>query len=208
MAGYYEQFLDWIKPLTKADISKKTVLEFGCGNGSLMCHLVRWNPRFVKGVDLGDSVISCRKNMELTLFENFEIDQTDLVCFRSNGYDFVYCIGVLHHLKNPFRGFESVIKNTKPGGKFHCWVYAKEGNELVRLLVEPIRMIASKLPWWFNKYIIVIPLAFAYFLYANLIVGFKLSKLPLYDYSKWITERDFDFFRHVVFDQLVTPQTT
>jgi hypothetical protein len=31
--------------------------------------------------------------------------------------------------------------------------------------------------------------------------------MPLYSYSSWISKRDFLFFRHVAFDQLVTPQT-
>ena len=31
--------------------------------------------------------------------------------------------------------------------------------------------------------------------------------LPLRDYSLWIARREFAFFRHVAFDQLVTPQT-
>ena len=31
--------------------------------------------------------------------------------------------------------------------------------------------------------------------------------MPLYDYSLWIAEREFAFFRHVAFDQLVTPRT-
>jgi hypothetical protein len=34
-----------------------------------------------------------------------------------------------------------------------------------------------------------------------------LEKLSLYDYSLWIAKREFAFFRHVAFDQLVTPQT-
>jgi hypothetical protein len=31
--------------------------------------------------------------------------------------------------------------------------------------------------------------------------------MPLYAYSQWICKRNFMFFRHVAFDQLVTPQT-
>jgi hypothetical protein len=31
--------------------------------------------------------------------------------------------------------------------------------------------------------------------------------LPLYEYSLWIAQREFAFFRHVAFDQLVTPRT-
>jgi 2-polyprenyl-3-methyl-5-hydroxy-6-metoxy-1,4-benzoquinol methylase len=50
-------------------------------------------------------------------------------------FDFIECSGVLHHLKNPEAGFRAVVANVRPGGHLHCWVYAKEGNGLVILLV-------------------------------------------------------------------------
>jgi len=203
-----EQFEDWFLPLNKKDIKGKNVLELGCGNASLLVHLADWNPTSLIGIDLGDSIITANRNMQQTGFPNYKIIKDDLVNYRAEEKaDIVYSIGVLHHLKDPFSGFQSVIENTKPGGNFHCWVYAKEGNLIIRLFVDPIRIIASKLPWWLNKYFIATPLAALYFLYAHLIVSLKLSFLPLFEYSKWITKRNFMFFRHVAFDQLVTPQT-
>jgi hypothetical protein len=51
----------------------------------------------------------------------------------------------------------------------------------------------------------------SHFFYAKLLRCFRharwLRKLPLFEYSQWIAEREFAFFRHVAFDQLVTPQT-
>jgi SAM-dependent methyltransferase len=124
----------------------------------------------------------------------------------------VYCIGVLHHLKEPYRGFESVIRNTQPGGRFHCWVYAYEGNAVVRLIVEPIRKVASHLPWWFTKYLLATPLVVPFYLYAKLLRALPrwslLRTLPLYDYAVYMASREYAFFRHMAFDQLVTPQTT
>ncbi|MGP8215154.1 MAG: class I SAM-dependent methyltransferase [Bacteroidia bacterium] len=204
-----DQFEDWLAPITKADVEGKTVLELGCGNGSIMCHLPAWQPSSIDGVDLGDSVLSCEKNMKQTGYVNFKIIQHDLVTFSSSGYDLVYCIGVLHHLKKPVEGFESVIRNTKPGGRFHCWVYAKEGNAVIIYVVDPIRKVVSKMPWWFTKYCVATPLVIPYCIYANIISKWKVfSRFPLYEYSRWIAKRGFLFFRHVAFDQLVTPQTT
>jgi hypothetical protein len=124
----------------------------------------------------------------------------------------VYSIGVLHHLQDPHAGFESVVRNTRPGGRFHCWVYAREGNGVVLLIVEPMRRIASRLPWWFTKYLVATPAVVPYFFYAKILAALPrwgwLRALPLYEYSLWIGRREFGFFRHVAFDQLVTPQTT
>ena len=208
-----EQYADWMAPLTEADIRGRDVLELGCGNGSLLLHTAGWQPRQLVGVDLGSSVDTARANLERAGFTNVKVEQGDLTRFESTGYDLVYCIGVLHHLQHPEVGFAAVLRNVRPGGRFHCWVYAREGNGLVVALVEPIRKIASRLPWWFTKYLIATPLAVPFYLYAKVLrmfVGDRTNALkgaPLRDYCLWIAPREFSFFRHVAFDQLVTPQT-
>lgn len=207
----FDQFADWIAPLEKIDIAGRSVLELGCGNAGLMVHMAEWEPSKLTGVDLGDAVETGKTNMSLLAYENWEIIKGDLTLFNSGGYDIVYCIGVLHHLKDPKKGLDAVIRNTKKGGQFHCWVYAREGNAVIIYLVDPIRKIASKMPWWVIKYFIATPLCFPYYLYAKLLNQFKnfesLKRLPLHAYSLWIAKREFAFFRHVAFDQLVTPQT-
>lgn len=202
------QFEDWMAPLARADLEGREVLELGCGNGSLLVHACTWSPARIVGVDLGDSVRTARANV--AQFACATIEQADLVEYRSAGFDVVYCIGVLHHLKQPHAGFASVLRNTRPGGRFHCWVYAREGNALVRLVVEPLRRVTSRLPWWFTKHLVATPLVAPYFVYAKLLrtLGERAPRwLPLRDYSLWIAQRGFAFFRHVAFDQLVTPQT-
>jgi SAM-dependent methyltransferase len=206
-----DQFEDWMLPLVKSDIENKTVLELGCGNAGLMVHLSGWNPSYLTGIDLGDSVSAGIKNMSGLDFKNWQIIKADLVGYRGSGFDLVYCIGVLHHLKDPRAGFNAVLANTKPEGRFHCWVYAREGNSLIVYLVDPLRKIVSRLPWWFTKYAVASPLAALYYVYAKFLSRFRnvkiFHKLPLFDYSLWIAKREYAFFRHVAFDQLVTPQT-
>lgn len=206
-----EQAEDWFAPLTPADFAGKMVLELGCGNGSLLLHVAEWGPQSLEGIDLGDSVLSAELNVERSGWNNCKIIRADLTSFARGGYDIVYCIGVLHHLLEPEKGFASVVRNTREGGRFHCWVYAKEGNLPVRLLVEPIRRIASRLPWWLTKYGIALPLAVPFYWFAKTVAFLRfapmIERLPLFRYCLWISRRDFSFFRHVAFDQLITPQT-
>jgi SAM-dependent methyltransferase len=207
-----EQFEDWFAPLTRDDVVGKAVLELGCGGGSQLTHMVSWQPRELIGVDLGSSVVSAEKNMAAVGASGFRIVRHDLVTYTGEApVDLVYCIGVLHHLKDPDAGFDAVLRNVKPGGRFHCWVYAYEGNAVIRRIVDPIRRLASRVPWWLTKYGVATPLVVPYYLYAKTLAALRwpiLQRLPLYDYSLWIAPRDFAFFRHVAFDQLVTPQTT
>lgn len=207
----HEQVEDWLAPLVAADLKDRKVLELGCGNGSLLVHVAACEPRRLVGVDLGASVRTARENLEATRFQHGEIIQGDLTEFASDGFDVVYCIGVLHHLQRPEKGFAAVLRNTRPGGRFHCWVYAQEGNALVIAIVEPLRRLASRLPWWLTKHLLAPVLVAPYFIYAKLLATFShlplCQRFPLYEYSCWIARRGFAFFRHVAFDQLVTPQT-
>jgi SAM-dependent methyltransferase len=207
-----DQVEDWFAPLGPEDFRGKAVLELGCGSASLLVHLFDYDPVALVGVDLGASVLSAKCNMETAARgrTNWQIFQDDLCAFVSDGFLVCYCIGVLQHLKNPHAGFLSVLRNTLPGGRFHCWVYGYEGNLVVRTLVEPLRRICSRLPWWFTKYAVATPLAALYFLYAKALRRLPESlavRAPLGTYSLWIARRGFPFFRHVAFDQLVTPQT-
>jgi SAM-dependent methyltransferase len=194
-----EQVEDWLAPLARSDIEGKRVLELGCGNGSLLVHIAKWSPGFLEGVDLGDSVRSASVNMAQTEFQRWRVTRADMTKFQGDGHDVVLCIGVLHHLESPKDGFAAVLRNVRKGGRFHCWVYAKEGNGFVMRVVDPIRKVASRLPWWVTKYFLATPLVSLYFVYAKL-VRFLGNGL-------WISKRDFRFFQHVAFDQLVTPRT-
>ena len=206
------QVEEWLAPATEKVIRGKRVLELGCGNGSLMLHVAGWNPAFLEGVDLGASVVAAEQNMRDSGFSAYKITQADLTTFSSSGADFVYSIGVLHHLQNPAEGFNSVLANVKPGGHFHCWVYAREGNNIIVWIVDPLRKLTSRLPWWVTKYLVATPLALPFYIYAKTLRLLRhtrwVRKLPLYNYSLWIGQREYAFFRHVAFDQLVTPHTT
>ena len=210
-----EQFLDWFLPLEPNELQGKAVLELGFGNGSLLYHMATFEPSRLAGVELGDTLDTAHHNLSHLPPGMLELRQGDLTQIDMGQFDLVYCIGVLHHLKIPEAGFQAVLRHTRPGGRFHCWVYAHEGNAVVRNLVEPLRKIASRLPWWFTKYLVALPLVIPYFLYAKLLKALfpkgasdgLSGKIPLFHYSQWIAKRDFAFFHHVAFDQLVSPQT-
>ena len=207
----FEQFEDWLAPITREDIEGKSVLELGCGNGSLLMHLVRWLPSRMVGVELGASAEVADKNLRNTGYRTYTIVRADLTTFTSDGFDVVYCIGVLHHLADAAKGFDSVLANVRPSGRFHCWVYAREGNAFIVHTVEHLRKITSRLPWMITKYVVATPLAALYFVYAKFLQCMRrfafARKAPLFDYSLWIAQRPFSFFHHVAFDQLVTPRT-
>lgn len=208
-----EQFLDWIAPWDEAAVRGRSVLELGCGSGALLVHFAALGPSRLVGVDLGASVERARGLLGPRA-EVVQADLTDAAALRARigRFERVYSIGVLHHLREPERGVASLLAMTLPGGRFHGWVYAHEGNAVVRWLVEPVRAVASRLPWRVTKYGVALPLAVPFFLWSKSCAavastGARLP-LPLWDYLLWIARRGFRFHHHVAFDQLVTPQTS
>ncbi len=208
-----EQFLQFMAPLTPDDFRGRQVLELGFGNGSLLYHVAHCAPAKVVGIDLGDTIEQTRRNLAGVPVEP-ELHRGDLTTADLGRFEVVYCVGVIHHLQKPAAGFASVIRHTKSGGRFHCWVYAHEGNGVIRFVVDPVRRIASRLPWWVTKYVIALPLVTPYFLYAKLLRAFGLDRadspvrwLPLFEYTRWVAGEGFRFFHHVAFDQLVAPCT-
>jgi SAM-dependent methyltransferase len=212
----WQQFLDWFEPLQPDELLGKSVIELGFGNGSLLYHVARCGPSRLCGVELGDTHARTRRNLSQVPEGVLDLHQGDLTRVELGRFDVAYCIGVLHHLEDPRAGFEAVLRHTRPGGRFHCWVYAREGNGLIVGVVDPLRRITSRLPWWFTKYLVALPLVVPYFVAAKALRSVVrawpgarrwLGFLPLFDYSLWIAERPFWFFHHVAFDQLVTPRT-
>jgi len=204
------QFEDWFDPVRPSTLAGKSILELGFGNGSLLYHVGECRPSRLVGVELGDTVATTRHNLAHLPAGMLELQQGDLTQVALGEFDLVYCIGVLHHLARPQAGFDAVLRHVRPGGQFHCWVYAQEGNEVVIRLVDPIRRVASRLPWWVTKYGVALPLSVPYFAYAKSLryaPQAVAERMPLGKYSRWIAEREFGFFHHVAFDQLVTPET-
>lgn len=214
-----DQFDEWFRPLDPTSFAGRDVLELGFGNGSLLYHMVQCRPGRLAGVELGDTLEQTRALLEDVAGDvDLELHRGDLTRVDVGPFDLVYCIGVLHHLDDPSAGFDAVLRHTAPGESFHCWVYAREGNLVIRAVVEPIRRVACRLPWWITKYALALPLVAPYFVYAKTVskvadrskngfLGRLAASLPLYEYSRWIAKRSFGFFHHVAFDQLVTPRT-
>lgn len=208
-----EQFRDWMAPVEPESLRGAEVLELGFGNGSLLYHVAAAGPRRLAGVELGDTFEQTRRNLAHLPAGVLELHRGDLTRVDLGTFDLVYCIGVLHHMAEPRAGFEAVLRHTRPGGRFHCWVYAHEGNAAVRWLVDPLRRLTARLPWWLTKYGVALPLALPFFAYARTVAALGRSgrrwaeRLPLAGYCRWIAPRELRFFHHVAFDQLVARRT-
>jgi SAM-dependent methyltransferase len=164
-------------------------------------------------LDLSAAVETAR--VHLAEFDNVHVVQGDLLRlpFRTaaegGGFDFVYSIGVLHHLPDPYEGFRALVRHVRPGGTIAVWVYGYENNGFVRHVVEPLRRGTTKIPPAILR-TAALPLAAAFHgvakgIYRPLSDTGVGRSLPLNQYLSSVADFSFRQNYGIVFDQLSAP---
>jgi SAM-dependent methyltransferase len=65
---------------------------------------------------------------------------------QDRNFDYVFSIGVLHHIPDPAPVVRAAFGALRPGGKMLIWLYGREGNEGYLWWVLPLRQITRRLP--------------------------------------------------------------
>lgn len=211
---YEGQFLDWIHPLRPEFFREKVVLDAGCGIGRHAYHAARYGAREVIGIDLSEAVETAYRNFGR--LPNAHVVQADVYRppFRrgpaGGPFDFVYSIGVLHHLPDPRAGFESLLRYVRPGGSIFAWVYGQENNGVVHHFIDPLRRnLTTRLPHGIVKAIswplAVVLQGLAKGIYRPLRPTALFEHLPSGAYLCSLSEFSFRQNYSIVFDHLVAP---
>lgn len=196
----------WFRPKQLDDLAGLTVFDAGCGMGRHATIAARHGVRRLVGIDLGNAVDAAFRNTRH--LESVCIVQGDIYHppLRNSAFDAGYSLGVLHHLPEPKRGFAALAEKVRTGGWFQVWVYGREGNGLLLLVLNPVRRITSKMPLPLLKAVsavIAVPVAIAAKT-AYRIPGVG-PRLPYASYMRWLASGSFGKIHAIVFDQLLAP---
>ena len=144
-------FLNYIYPVKPQFFEGKIGLDAGCGFGRHLFYAAEFGAEMI-GVDLSEAVEAAYRNTKH--LPNVHIIQADIynLSFRDNSFDFIYSIGVLHHLPDPKEGFKSLLPLLKSGGAIFIWVYSTARPGL-NYLIELIRKVTTKIPYKPLKYL-------------------------------------------------------
>lgn len=211
---YEAQFLDWIHPIQPDFFRDKVVLDAGCGNARHAYQAARYGSREVVAMDLSDAVETAYANVGK--MPNAHVVQGD-ICHppftrgeAGGPFDFIYSIGVLHHLADPEAGFQSLVRFVRPGGAIFAWVYGRENNGVVHGFINPLRenvttrIRPSMLP------IIAWPMSLVLHsvvkgIYRPLHPTPLFKMLPSREYLYSLSSFSFRRNYNIVFDHLVAP---
>lgn len=102
--------------------SSSSVLEVGCGSGRFLKYLSD-KAGFIVGVDPSDAIYSAdqllgtKENVILVKASASELP------FPDGEFDFVYSIGVLHHIPDTEKAMQDCVDKLKTGGYFFTYLY-------------------------------------------------------------------------------------
>jgi len=130
--------------------SRKTVLDAGCGMGRWAFHIAARTKRVV-AFDLSFAVEPAYRNCYAQ--GNVEVIQADIfhLPLRSVSFDFIYSLGVLHHLPDPFKGFASLKRLLVENGELLIYVYYDLENRApyfrsLKRAVDLLRQFTARAP--------------------------------------------------------------
>jgi len=152
---YEANFLSYISPVDKLFFRGKLVLDAGCGAGRHSCYAAKYGAEVI-AFDLSKAVEAAYRNT--TQFPKVHVLQADIynLPFREE-FDYIFCIGVLHHLPDPQQGFNKLVPLLKPGSPISTWVYGRKNNFLAIYIYEPTRRITTKIPHEALYYLCYLP---------------------------------------------------
>ena len=109
----------------------KDVLEVGCGTGQLAIYFALGTNNRVVGLD--PTIESLKLAADFSKKQN--IDNIDFInadifddVLTDKYFDFIWCNGVLHHTKDPYKAFRVLIKSLKNEGYVLIGLYNKFGR--------------------------------------------------------------------------------
>ena len=144
-----QTFLRYMQPHGAEFFRGKKVLDAGCGNGRFAYYAARYGAE-LWAIDLGPAVDVAKENTRNA--GDVQVIQADLhqPPFAPETFDFIYSIGVLHHLPQPETAFRNLLSYLKPSGEIQIYLYWKpEGQPLKRALlslVRSVRHVTTRLP--------------------------------------------------------------
>jgi SAM-dependent methyltransferase len=138
-------FLNYIHPVDVDFFPGKRGLDAGCGFGRHLYYAATFGANMT-GLDFSRAHPRAR---EVTRpLPNVRLVQGDILSppFERASFDFVYCLGVLHHTVDPEAGFQALRSLVRPGGSIFVWVYSKS-RRWTNHLLEFTRRVTSRLPF-------------------------------------------------------------
>lgn len=189
-----------------------TVMDVGCGTGRWTRYIAP-KVKFVEAVDPSEAIFAAASLLKDQ--KNIRVTQasTDNLPFADNSFDFVFSIGVLHHIPDTRQAMTDCIRKVKPGGLFLVYLYYSLDNrsglfKFLFWLSNLLRKVVSSMPARMKRVvcdILAVIVYMPFILLSRLFFAIGLKKLakrvPLSIYAR----QTFNIIRNDSLDRFGTP---
>jgi SAM-dependent methyltransferase len=188
-----------LAPFLKPDeIKNCRVAEIGGGTGRIVNILLQAGAQHVIALEPSEAFeVLCRNIQQPEKVTCLKITGDQLPA--DGNLDYIFSIGVLHHIPDPNPVVKAAFNALRPGGHFLVWLYGKEGNDLYLLFIKPLRILTKHLPH-------IMLVALVEMMYWPLAVYIKLCRtfpLPMRGYILSVFEKMSPSKRRlIIYDQL------
>ena len=199
--------------VTDKELNKESlVLDVGCGSGRWSKYLSD-KAGFIEAIDPSEAVVASAKLLNDVSNVRISKASADNIPFPDNSFDFVFSLGVLHHIPDTKLAMQHCIDKLKPDGHFLVYLYYSLDNrgfiyKAIFDLSNLFRKIISALPAGLKKIVCDLIALFIYVPFVFIakvlsLIGLRnlAQKLPLYYYS----DKTFQVIRNDALDRFGTP---
>ena len=184
-------FNDYFEGFDLASLDGCTVLDAGCGMGR-HARQTAAHAGHVVAVDFSAAIEQAARNTASR--QNVTCIQADLtkLPLRESAFDFVYSLGVLHHIADTAGTLAGLARLVKPGGRMRIYLYWKRTGLVGALLalVTAARVVTTRLPFpvlralcWLLSAVLFALVIVPYRLLESL--GVALENGPLFVYARY-----------------------
>lgn len=133
-----------------ADIRDKEILDVGCGTGRWSKYLAG-RARRIESIDPSDAVYAAAQLLKECSEVRISRASVNNIPFADESFDFVFSLGVLHHIPDTARAMRDCVKKVKPGGRFLVYLYYSLDNrgaafKALFTMSNVVRRVISGLP--------------------------------------------------------------
>ena len=188
-------------PLLKTEeLEGKRVAEIGSGTGRVVDMLLDAGSANVMAIEPAKGAYD-------VLVENTKARKERVTYIQKPGdeipkganLDYVFSIGVIHHIPDPKPVISASRDALKAGGKLLIWIYGHEGNEMYLSIALPLRKVTKLLP-----HSVLVALTWILVLFLDVYIALcRFIPLPMHVYMRSVLAN----FKHsvrrmTIYDQL------
>jgi len=198
LPDYEANFRWYFERFSPDAFAGKRILDAGCGTGRHTFHMAQSGAGEVVAMDFSQAIeVAARNNRENP---NTHFVQADIYHppFAPGTFDFVYSLGVLHHLPEPEKGFRTLLPLLREGNYMNIYLYWNLETEpawrrTALSVVTNVRRVTTRLPHGLLKklsWLIAAGFQVAFVWPASALARFKptrslADRVPLGHYRKY-----------------------